>query len=92
MDLIEIRGLLDQIQNTIHEEKNRVRYVMNSFVISVGAYVKELTQEAKNVADSIGKVHVDLGSTACKVPLATEYIKKVEAKDKVGLKRKTCIC
>jgi 3-methyladenine DNA glycosylase AlkD len=92
LDLIEIRGLLEQIKNTIHEEQNRVRYTMNSFVISVGAYVKDLTQEAKNIADSIGKVHVDVGNTACKVPLATEYIKKVEAKDKVGLKRKTCIC
>ena len=92
LDLTEIRGLLEQINNTIHEEKNRVRYVMNSFVISVGAYVKDLTEEAKNIADSIGKVHVDVGNTACKVPLATEYIKKVEAKDKVGLKRKTCIC
>ena len=92
LDLTEIRGLLEQIKNTIHEEKNRVRYVMNSFVISVGAYVKDLNEEAKNIADSIGKVHVDVGNTACKVPLATEYIKKVEAKDKVGLKRKTCIC
>ena len=92
LDLTEIRGLLEQIKNMIHEEKNRVRYVMNSFVISVGAYVKDLNEEAKNIADSIGKVHVDVGNTACKVPLATEYIKKVEAKDKVGLKRKTCIC
>ena len=50
LDLVEIRGLLDQIKNTIHEEKNRVRYVMNSFVISVGAYVKDLTGEAKNIA------------------------------------------
>ena len=92
LDLVEIRGLLDRIKNTIHEEKNRVRYVMNSFVISVGTYVKDLTGEAKNIADSIGKVHVDVGNIACKVPLATEYIKKVEAKDKVGQKRKTCIC
>lgn len=92
LDLVEVRGLLDQIKNTIHEEKNRVRYVMNSFVISVGAYVKDLTGEAKNIADSIGKVHVDVGNTACKVPLATEYIKKVEVKDRVGQKRKTCIC
>ena len=65
---------------------------MNSFCYSVGAYVKDLNEEAKDIADSIGKVHVDVGNTACKVPLATEYIKKVEAKDKVGLKRKTCIC
>lgn len=92
LDLSEIRALLEQVKNTIHDEKNRVRYVMNGFVISVGSYVPELNEEAKNVAEHIGKVHVDVGNTACKVPLAKEYIEKVESKDRVGLKRKTCIC
>lgn len=92
LDITEIKGLLQQVKNTVHQERNRVRYVMNSFVISVGAYVPELTEEAKQVAESIGKVHVDVGNTACKVPLAVDYIQKVEAKDKVGIKRKTCIC
>lgn len=80
------------MKDSVHEERNRVRYVMNSFVISVGSYVPELTEEAKQVADFIGKVHVDVGNTACKVPLAKDYIKKVEDKDRIGIKRKTCIC
>ncbi|CAM5216300.1 3-methyladenine DNA glycosylase AlkD OS=Ureibacillus acetophenoni OX=614649 GN=SAMN05877842_106116 PE=4 SV=1 [Ureibacillus acetophenoni] len=92
LDLVEIRDLLEQVKNTVHQERNRVRYVMNGFVISVGAYVPELTEEAKQVAQHIGKVHVDVGNTACKVPLATDYIKKVEEKNKTGIKRKTCIC
>lgn len=92
LDVSEIRALLTQVKNTIHEEKNRVRYVMNGFVISVGSYVPELNEEAKTVAEHIGKVHVDVGNTACKVPLAKEYIKKVESKGRAGLKRKTCIC
>jgi 3-methyladenine DNA glycosylase AlkD len=92
LDLSEIRDLLSQIKNNIHGERNRVRYVMNGFVISVGAYVTELSEDAKKVADYIGKVQVDVGNTACKVPLATEYIKKIEVKNRVGLKRKTCIC
>jgi hypothetical protein len=83
---------LSQIKNNIHGERNRVRYVMNGFVISVGAYVTEISEDAKKVADYIGKVQVDVGNTACKVPLATEYIKKIEVKNRVGLKRKTCIC
>lgn len=92
LDIGEIRTLLDTVKEHIHEERNRVRYVMNSFVISVGTYVPTLTQEAKQVAESIGKVHVDVGNTACKVPLAKDYIKKVEDKDRIGMKRKTCIC
>jgi 3-methyladenine DNA glycosylase AlkD len=92
LDLAEIRNLLNQVKNNIHGERNRVRYVMNGFVISVGAYVTELSEEAKEVAAYIGKVQVDVGNTACKVPLAVEYIKKIEMKNRVGLKRKTCIC
>jgi hypothetical protein len=65
---------------------------MNSFVIAVGTYVPELTELAKKVAEYIGKVHVDVGNTACKVPLSTDYIKKVEVKGRIGIKRKTCIC
>ncbi|WP_417897561.1 DNA alkylation repair protein [Bacillus haimaensis] len=92
LDIEELRRLLHQVKETIHDEKNRVRYVMNSFVISVGCYVKELHDEAMQVAEHIGKVHVGVGQTACKVPLATEYIQKVETRGKLGVKRKTCIC
>lgn len=92
LDLAEIRALLNQVKNTIHDERNRVRYVMNGFVISAGAYVTDLCEEAKLIADSIGKVHVDVGNTACKVPLALDYIEKIEGKNRVGIKRKTCIC
>ncbi|WP_102272052.1 DNA alkylation repair protein [Cytobacillus massiliigabonensis] len=92
LDIAEISTMLDQVKNTIQKERNRVRYVMNGFVISVGTYVAELKEEAKQVAEYIGKVHVDVGNTACKVPLASDYIKKVEEKNRIGMKRKTCIC
>ncbi|WP_064093548.1 DNA alkylation repair protein [Rossellomorea aquimaris] len=90
--LEEIKTYLHQIEENIHQERNRVRYTMNGFVISVGAHVIPLLEEAKKVATSIGKVHVDVGNTACKVPMATDYIKKIEEKNRVGAKRKTCIC
>lgn len=92
LDMEEVRSYLIRVRDTIHSERNWVRYVMNTFVISVGAYVKALTEEAKAVAEAVGKVHVDVGNTACKVPLATEYIAKIEAMDRVGNKKKTCIC
>jgi 3-methyladenine DNA glycosylase AlkD len=92
LDIAEIRTLLDQVKHTIHQERNRVRYVMNGFVLSAAAYVTELCEEAKQVAEHIGKVHVDVGNTACKVPFASEYIKKLEDMNRVGMKRKTCIC
>lgn len=92
VDQAEVEKLLKQIEETVHMERNRVRYVMNNFVICVGAYYAPLSEQAKGVAESIGKVHVDFGNTACKVPVAMEYIQKIEERNTVGKKRKTCIC
>lgn len=92
LDIAEIRGLLEQIQMTIHQERNRVRYTMNALVIVVGSSITELHEEAVSVAASIGKVQVSMGQTACKVPLAEDYIAKVQQAGKLGVKKKTCIC
>ena len=43
---------------------------MNGFVIAVGVYISELTEKALRIAEKVGKVHVDMGGTACKVPSA----------------------
>ena len=40
----------------------------------------------------LGRVDVDMGGTACKVPLALEYIEKLEKSGRVGKKRKTTRC
>ncbi|RKP51738.1 DNA alkylation repair protein [Cohnella endophytica] len=92
LDMEEIQALLRRIEASIHGERNRVRYTMNGFVIAVGTYVVPLQGIAKGVAEAIGKVHVNVGETACKVPLATDYIDKIVLMDRVGRKRKTCIC
>lgn len=84
--------LLDRIGDSIYEAQNRVRYVMNGFVIAIGSYMPKLTDKAKEVASKIGKVSVDVGGTACKVPLASTYIEKVIEKGRVGKKRKTARC
>ena len=84
--------LLDRVKNEVHDAQNRVRYTMNGFVIAIGTYVKALTEKSIEVAEAIGKVSVDVGGTACKVPLATQYITKVIDKGRVGKKRKTARC
>ena len=83
---------LDAEAPTINEADNRVKYVMNGFVISVGSYVKPMLSKAKATAKRIGAVDVNVGDTACKVPLATEYIAKVEQANRIGQKRKTAKC
>jgi 3-methyladenine DNA glycosylase AlkD len=92
LDLEEIQGLLDRIVEEIDSAPNKVRYVMNGFVIAVGTYVKPLLKQAKKAAKELGEVSVNMGDTACKVPRATEYIAKVESMGRVGKKRKTMRC
>lgn len=92
LDRKEIKGLLKQIEKEIDDAPGRVRYTMNGFVIAVGSYVEGLLKEAKATAKKIGKVEVDMGETSCKVPLATEYIVKVEKMGRVGKKRKSARC
>lgn len=92
LDLDEIRSLLDSVKRSIDDAPNRVRYCMNGFVISVGSYVTPLLKEAQDVARHIGPVQVDVGNTACKVPLATEYIDKIVNMGRVGQKRKSTKC
>jgi 3-methyladenine DNA glycosylase AlkD len=92
LDLPELKQLLRRVQKTIHRQPNRVRYVMNNFVIAVGSYVKPLTEVALQTAAKIGPVTVDMGGTACKVPDAAEYIQKVQKRGAIGKKRKTTKC
>ena len=92
LDLKEIESLLKQIETDIDKAPGRVRYTMNGFVISVGGYVKPLAKKAKATAKKLGKVEVEMGDTACKVPLATEYIEKMEKAGRAFKKRKTIKC
>lgn len=87
LDMRELRRLLEQAGQDIKQAPNRVRYTMNQFVISTGCYVEELTDRALKVARRIGKVEVDMGGTACKVPSAPEEIEKVVQAGRVGRKR-----
>ena len=90
-DLTEIASLLEQVRTGIHEASNRVRYDMNAFVIGVGTHVPELRDEARRVAEEIGKVTVDMDGTACKVPFAPTYIEKVLTRGEPK-KKKTLRC
>jgi len=92
LDIALIKRLLQRIVKEIHSAPNRVRYTMNGFVIGVGGYIKELTKDAIDIAKKVGDVYVDMEGTACKVPSAADYIKKIEARRSIGKKKKTVKC
>lgn len=92
LDLKAIEALLSRVLKTIDASPDRVRYVMNGFIIAVGSFVVPLSKKAIDVAKKLGKVDVDVGDTACKTPSAVEYIAKVAKAGKTGKKRATCRC
>jgi 3-methyladenine DNA glycosylase AlkD len=92
LDLLTLKALLKRIEKTIHDQPNQVRYAMNGFVIAVGSYVASLTEMALASGEKTGRVEVDMGATACQVPFAPDYIRKVQARGTIGKKRKTARC
>jgi 3-methyladenine DNA glycosylase AlkD len=92
LDLTSLNELLQRVERDIHKAKNRVRQMMNSFIIAVGSYVPALTNEAIAAAKKIGTVTVNMNGTACKVPDAVEYINKTIDKGSLGKKKKTVKC
>jgi 3-methyladenine DNA glycosylase AlkD len=92
LDIAKLKQLLARVEKSIHKAPNQVRYAMNGYVIALGCYVKAHTEAALKIGEKIGTVTVDMGNTACKVPFAPEYIKKVQKRGTLGKKRKTARC
>ena len=92
LDLEELEQLVAHVEKTIHDQPNRVRYCMNGFLACIGCYVPDLTARVLKAARVIGKVEVDMGDTACKVPSVSDIIQKVKTRGALGKKRKQARC
>lgn len=90
LDIKDLGNLLKRVEVGITKAGNRVPYAMNAFLIATGGYVRELTETALNTGRSLGKISVDMGGTACKVPYAPDYIQKML--DRGVKKRKMARC
>lgn len=91
LDLAEIESLLKRVEESIHKQPTRIKYVMNSFVIAVACHVKPLHMLAVAAARRIGKVDVELVGD-CQLPFAPEKIKQFQARSQIGKKRKSPKC
>ncbi|MBS1635558.1 MAG: DNA alkylation repair protein [Bacteroidetes bacterium] len=92
LDTVLLKKLLARVEKEIHKAPNRVRYTMNGYLVALGCFVKDLTDDVIAACKRIGPVSVDMNGTACKVPLATDYITKLKAKNALGKKRKNIKC
>lgn len=92
LDIPALKSLIKRIEETIKSSPNRVRYAMNCFLISAGAYVHSLTDDAIAASQRIGEVEVNKDGTACKVPVVKDYIQKIANRGGIGKKKKTVKC
>lgn len=92
LDLEKIKGLMKLAEKDIHKGNDRVTYTKNGFILAAGASIKSLTESALEAGKRIGKVKVNMGETACKVPYIPEYLNKMQEKAKIGYKKKTVKC
>ena len=87
LPLKKYRALLARVGKEIHQSRNLVRAGMNNFLIACGCGITSLTEQAMATARQIGKVNVDMGDTACKVPDALADIEKVQKAGRLGKKK-----
>jgi 3-methyladenine DNA glycosylase AlkD len=92
LDIPALKALLARVVKTIATVDDRVRMMMNAFIISLGSYVTALSPDAIATAKKIGTVIVDMHGRACKVPDAVAYIEKAKGKGTLGKKKKMVKC
>ncbi|MDF1851588.1 MAG: DNA alkylation repair protein [Verrucomicrobiales bacterium] len=92
LDFSLFQKLLARAEKEIHAAGNESKYAMNHFVIATGSGIAPLFDTALATAESIGVVEIDHGQTACQTPFAPDYLRKVEAKGRVGKKKKSAKC
>jgi hypothetical protein len=91
-DKDKLLAMLNRVRDTIHNQPNRTKYAMNSFIMAVGVSYLPLHEEAKKIAQEVGKVEVFIGKKLCPTYVAAEYIQNQVDKGKIGFKRKHVRC
>lgn len=74
----QLRSVLAEIRQRIHQAPNRAKEGMHNALIAIGS-VPELFAEAVAAAQAIGPVAIDHGQTSCKTPDAVAYMHKIHA-------------
>jgi 3-methyladenine DNA glycosylase AlkD len=88
----KIAGLLDQVENTIHDSPDRTKSSMNNFIHTVGISFMPLHDKAVETAKAVGPVEIKRDKKKSSTLLASEKIQKEVDKGRLGFKRKYVRC
>lgn len=91
-DCDKILGILNKIQETIHEQPKRVKSAMKTFIISAGISYEPLHQEILEIASAVDENEVSRGNAKCGDPTIFGKIKRETDKGRLGFKRKNVRC
>ncbi|WP_019913542.1 DNA alkylation repair protein [Paenibacillus sp. HW567] len=88
----KLSGMLEQVQQTIHESPERTKYAMNTFIYTVGVSYLPLHDKAVSIAAAVGPVEVKRDKKKSSFLNASENIQKAIARGQLGFKRKYVRC
>lgn len=91
-DTEKLRGMLERVEANVHTAPKRARNAMNGFLTAVGISYLPLHAEALRVAQAVGVIEADVGTTGRKVPLASVSIQKAADAGRLGFKRRNVRC
>jgi hypothetical protein len=91
-DKDKLLAMLNRVRDTIHTQPNRAKNAMNSFIMAVGISYLPLHEEAKKIAEEVGKVEFFMDKKLCQTTDAIQYIQNGVAKGRLGFKRKHVRC
>jgi len=92
IDLDEVKNLLNNIGNNIHNQSIRIQNSMKNFVIMAGIYIKPLHEYSLEIAGKIGTIKPMISENNCNTQSALDYLKKYAEKGKIGIKVKNKGC
>ncbi|MDR7238057.1 DNA alkylation repair protein [Neobacillus drentensis] len=89
----KIAGMLDQVENTIHDSPDRTKSAMNNFMYTVAISYLPLHDKAVETAKAVGPVEIKRDKKKSSILLASENIQKeLDRGKKLGFKRKYVRC
>ncbi|MFD0826283.1 DNA alkylation repair protein [Neobacillus sp. M.A.Huq-85] len=88
----KLAGMLDQVENTIHDAPDRTKSAMNNFMYTVGVSYLPLHDKALETAKAVGPVEIRRDKKKSSILLASENIQKDLDRGRLGFKRKYVRC
>ena len=92
IEVADVEALLKRIENTVHDQPNRLRFAMCNFVVAAGAFVPEVTQECLAIGKRLEKLDVQPVKKGCSIPEIVKDISKIQKMGRIGKKRKAGRC